>query len=46
MLVSHHWNLRFCSRRHKELYLKQDEQHRKRMKSWREFLGYGSINQK
>jgi len=46
LLVSHHWSLRFCSRHHKELYLKQDEEHRKLMQRWHGFLGYGSTKQK
>jgi hypothetical protein len=37
LLVSHHWGLRFCSRRHKEEYLRAQQEHRDHHHRW---LGY------
>ena len=37
LLVSHHWGLRFCSRQHKEAYLKEQWEHRNRHQRW---IGY------
>jgi hypothetical protein len=37
LLVSHHWALRFCSRRHKEEYLRAQQQQRDHHHRW---LGY------
>ena len=39
MLVSRHWDLRFCSRDHKELYLNQALQRSKYVKQWLGYLG-------
>jgi hypothetical protein len=38
MLVSRHWDLRFCSRRHKELYLKSEQERRDSLKRWQGYL--------
>jgi hypothetical protein len=40
LLVSRHWDLRFCSRNHKELHLKQEQERRDNLKRWLGWLGY------
>jgi hypothetical protein len=37
LLVAHYWGLRFCSRHHKEAYLKEQREHRDHYRRW---LGY------
>ncbi len=40
LLVSHYWDLRFCSRQHKEGYLLRQAQERERQSRFRRWL-YG-----
>ena len=39
LLVSRHWSLRFCSRHHRDAYVKQELERRDHLKRWLGYLG-------
>ena len=38
MLVAHHWGLQFCSRQHKEAFLKEQPERRDHLRRWLSYL--------
>jgi hypothetical protein len=39
MLVAHHWGLQFCSRQHKEAFLREQHEWRDHLRRWLSYLG-------